>query len=70
MEGVKWVKFDRKQWSDAISEIVKQTVIRWWIENTRVSPNVKDVIHHLISTNNWEKHVIHFLQESQVFLSP
>jgi hypothetical protein len=40
--GVKWVKYDRKQWSDAISESVKQIVVRWWTKETRVSPNVKD----------------------------
>jgi hypothetical protein len=70
MEGVKWVKSDRRQQSNAISEMVKQIVIRCWTKDTKVRPNVKDVIHHWISTNNWEKHVIHFLQESQVFLSP
>jgi hypothetical protein len=61
MEGVKWVKFDRKQWNDAICEIIKQIVIKWWIEKTKVNCNVKDVVRHLISTNNWEKHVAHFL---------
>jgi hypothetical protein len=68
MEGMKWVKSDRKQQSNAISEIVKQIVIKWWIEKTKVSLNVKDV-RHLISINNWENHVVHFLQENHVFLS-
>lgn len=68
MEGLKWVKSNRKQRSNAISEIVKQIVIKWWIEETKMSLNVKDVVRHLISTNNWEKHVAHFLQENHVFV--
>ncbi len=40
---MKWVKPDTKQQSDAINDIVKQIVIRWWIEETRVNPNAKDV---------------------------
>ncbi len=67
---MKWVKSIRKQWSDAINDIIKQTIIRQWTEETKVSPNVKDVVCHLISTNNWENNDVHFLQESQVFLSP
>jgi hypothetical protein len=31
IEGMKWVKFDKKQRNDAISESVKQIVIRWRI---------------------------------------
>jgi len=31
IEGMKWVKSDKKQQSDAISESFKQIVIRWWI---------------------------------------
>ncbi len=38
LEGTKWVKFDRKQWSNAIIENVKQIVLKWWTEETRVSP--------------------------------
>jgi len=69
LEGTKWVKSDRKQWSDAIIENVKQIVLKWWTEETRVSPNAKDVVRHLITANNWERHATHFLQESQVVLS-
>jgi hypothetical protein len=47
MEGVKWVKFDRKQRSNAISDIVKQIVMKWWIEKTKVSPNVALVCYEL-----------------------
>jgi hypothetical protein len=70
LEGTKWVKSDGKQWSDAIIENVKQIVLKWWTEKTRVSPNAKDVVRHLITANNWERHVNHFLQESQVILFP
>jgi len=64
--GVKWVKFNRKQQNDAMNENVKQIVVRWWTKETRVSPNVKDVVCHFVSPNIWEKHAIHFLQENQV----
>jgi hypothetical protein len=29
-------------------------MLKWWTKETRVSPNAKDVVHHLITTNNWE----------------
>jgi hypothetical protein len=45
-------------------------MLKWWTKETRVSPNAKDVVRHLITTNNWERHAIHFLQESQVILFP
>jgi hypothetical protein len=32
-------------------------------------PNAKDVVCHLIFLNTWEKHVVHFLQKSQVFVN-
>jgi hypothetical protein len=61
-EGMKWVKFDKKQQNDAISESVKQIVVSGgYLEEIRVSSNVKDVVHHLIFPNTWEKHVVHFL---------
>jgi hypothetical protein len=69
MEGVKWVKFDRKQRSDAINEIVKQIVIKWWMEETKVSPNVKDVVCHLISTNNWEACYSFLTRKPSIFVS-
>ncbi len=58
---MKWVKTNRKQHSDALNDNVKQTMIGWWTKETRVSPNVKDVVRHLIASNTWEKHVVHFL---------
>jgi len=60
---MKWVKTNRKQWCDTLSDNVKQSVIRWWIKETKVSLNVKDLVRHLTSPNTWEKHVAHFLQE-------
>jgi hypothetical protein len=70
LEGAKWVKSNKMKYNDAISENVKQIVLKWWTKETRVSLNAKDVVRHLIIANNWERHVTHLLQESQVFLSP
>ncbi len=63
---VEGIKSDKKQRSNALSEDVKHIVIKWWIEYTRVSPNMKDVVRHLVVTKKWGKHAVHFLQESQV----
>ncbi len=60
VESIKWVKSDRKQRSNALSEDVKCIVIKWWTEETKVSPNMKDVC-HLVATKTWEKHARHFL---------
>jgi hypothetical protein len=45
---------------------VKRIVIKWWIEESKVRPNMKDIVYCLVATKTWEKHAIHFLQESQV----
>jgi hypothetical protein len=60
VESIKWVKFDRNQRNNALSEDVKCIVIKWWIEETKVSPNMKDVC-RLVATKTWEKHAILFL---------
>ncbi len=50
VEGMKWVKTNRKQQSEALNDNVKQTMIGWWTKETRVSPNVKDVVWHLTAS--------------------
>jgi len=64
VEGIKWVKFDKKQRSNALNEDVKRIVIKWWIEKTKIGPNMKGIVCCLVVTKTWEKHATHFLQES------
>jgi hypothetical protein len=41
-------KGDRRVMKDAISEDVKAIVGKWYFEETRISPNKKEVIHHQV----------------------
>ena len=66
IDGVKWATSSHALKKDALSPIVKAKVIQWWTEETRVSPNFKDVVHSLVARNTREKHAKHFLEESQV----
>ena len=51
---------------DAISHEVKELVVSFWTENTRVSPNKKDVCRRRIKRKMWQKHPVHLLEQSQV----
>jgi hypothetical protein len=45
----------------------------WWnkkTNETRVSPNKKDIMKHHIMKNIWEDHATHFLEEPQVHVLP
>jgi len=64
VEGIKWVKYDKKQWKDALIDNAKEIVTKWWTKETRVSLNVKDVVCWLVSTKTCEKQIVHFLQKS------
>jgi hypothetical protein len=43
-EGEHWGKRDKKIKNDAIFEDVKTIVAKWYFEETRISPNKKDVL--------------------------
>ena len=45
-----------------ITEELKDTVITFWTNNTRVSPNYKDVCRRRISQKVYEKHPVHLLE--------
>lgn len=46
---------------------VKATVVAWWSNQTKVSPNKKDVVRHRIGRKEWlPAHPTHYLCESQV----
>lgn len=55
------------QTGNVITEEVKDTIIAFWTNNTRVSPNYKDVCRRRISPKVYEKHPVHLLEQPQVF---
>ena len=61
-----WAFTVRRKRSDGISELVKALVITWWAENTRVSPNRKDVARKRIGPGEYDEKATHYLTESQV----
>jgi hypothetical protein len=46
-----------------LTKDVVDEVVEFWTNETRVSPNKKDIMKHHIMKNIREKHVIHFLEE-------
>jgi len=61
-----WAKGDRRPRKDSIPEAVKDLVGKWYLEETRTSPNMNDVVRRLICRRQWEHHATHLLQESEV----
>jgi hypothetical protein len=47
----------------------KQIIIKWWISETRVSPNKKDVTRKRISASVRDEKPTHYLQETYVWQS-
>jgi hypothetical protein len=56
----------RNKRGGGILDSVKAAVILWWTEETRVSPNVKDVYRKRLGRNMYDTYPAHLLQESQV----
>jgi len=49
-----------------ISEAVKVVVTAWWTEESRVSPNRKDIRRKRLGRNVYDTHPAHLLMETQV----
>jgi hypothetical protein len=49
---------------DGLNEGTKNIICFWWISETRVSPNKKDVARKRIKPKQYEKHATNFLLES------
>jgi hypothetical protein len=49
-----------------VGEAVKEVVIMWWIQETRVSPNRKQVARRRIVAGVYNEKPLHFLMEPQV----
>jgi len=46
-----------------LTKDVVDEVVEFWKNETRVSPNKKDIVKHHIVKNIREEHVIHFLEK-------
>ena len=51
---------------DAISDEVKELVVAFWMSNTRVSPNKKDVCRKRVGRKVHTIHPVHLLEQPQV----
>lgn len=49
-----------------VSAYVKEKVLLWWTQKTRVSPNKKDVTRKRIGRNEYDVHATHYLTDTQV----
>ena len=54
---------------DAISDEVKELVVAFWMSNTRVSPNKKDVCQKHVGRKVHTIHPVHLLEQPQVGVS-
>ena len=61
-----WAKGDRKARKDSIPEEIKDLVGKWYLEETRTSPNMHDVVRRRFGRRQWEHHATHLLQENEV----
>ena len=58
-----------RQKREGLSDYIKQQVEEWWNNQTKVSPNKKDIVRHNVGRNEWdEPHPTHYLCETQVIL--
>jgi hypothetical protein len=57
-----WLHQCRKVRSDTLTDDVKATVEHWWVEETTVSPNMKDIVSFHEGLRQWLSHPTHFLQ--------
>lgn len=66
LDGEVWARIYRKKRKDALEQWVIDMVVRWWTEETRVSPCKKDVKKKRIGGKQRISHATHWLEESQV----
>jgi hypothetical protein len=61
-----WLKFKCARRLDCLFDKVKNLVIKWWENETTISPNMKDVVRRRIGVNLYKAHPKHYLQISHV----
>ena len=55
--------------SDGIPKAMRALLICWWAENTRLSPNCKEVGIKMIGPEEYDEKPTHYLTKSQVHWS-
>jgi len=68
--GVLWTLSVRRKKMDGMTAKVKNVVLTWWVSETRVSPNKKDVTRKRIGPGVYDERPTHYLMETQVKLEP
>lgn len=56
----------RRKKRPGVPDDVKVLVVQWWTQETRVSPNRKEIVRKWLRANTYEKHCTHYLLETQV----
>jgi len=56
----------RKRRNDGINDSDKEVIVGWWMSETRVSPNKKDVTRKRMSAGVFDEKATHYLQETKV----
>jgi len=64
--GARFVVPHRKKREGGITDAVKVVVTTWWTEESRVSPNRKDIRRLRLGRNVYDTHPAHLLMETQV----
>lgn len=65
-ERFQWVLSVRKVRVDVLSNATKNAVVKWWISETRMSPNRKEVVRKRIGPGDYEEKPTQYLLETQV----
>jgi hypothetical protein len=67
MDKTLWALCDKEKRKDVLSLGVCNVIFKFWINNTQVSPNMKDVVRRWLVQKSWESHPAHLLLESKVW---
>jgi len=66
MDKAPWALCGEVKSKDVLFFEVCNAIVKFWTHNTRMNPNMKDVVKRLIQ-KYWESHEAHLLLESQVY---
>lgn len=61
-----WVNYKRATRATFISKEMKDVIVDWWVTESTISPNHKDIVRNRIAVKKFEEHATHYLQVSQV----
>ena len=64
-----WALCGKSKRIDATPSNDPELIVEFWCLNSRVSPNMKDVVRKRIGSGIWETHATYHLMESQVHLT-